>query len=341
MSVSAAQLSEEKERRLWGRASPGSDSASASQSPVSDSSEMKLLGRDTVDSVVLDTWLGKERVESERKNPLIWSWHLASSRLSTSRSRSRSCRMASRSVRCWFMLVVICTSCCPPAPAPGSREVTSSASVTWRLLFTKLVRLLAWASAASRISLASRVWVPEVAAMSAIVSNSSSWMSRISEMSRCFSSRMRDTSSSFCLSFSSGVMTGAATRMRAWLTTTWLGSTMGGLSTIFRISTRCSRFLGTLGCWPPASPPSASVSASAFLSGMLNPSGGLEFCLSAASSRDPQLGALDPRAALSFSAAVSWPGCSCSAPGPGLQAAASVMCFIHLVRSLLLPATSS
>merc|ERR1719189_2535380 len=37
VSVSAAQLSEEKERRLWGRASPGSDSAS--QSPVSDSSE--------------------------------------------------------------------------------------------------------------------------------------------------------------------------------------------------------------------------------------------------------------------------------------------------------------
>ena len=179
------------------------------------------------------------------------------------------------------MLAVIWISWSPAGPRrepeeggslAGLPRATTSSSPTLKELLTKWVNDLAWERAANRISLASLASAV-LDAMSAIVSKSSSGMWRISEMIRCFSSRILDTSSSFCRSFSNGVTTGSATRTVGVLTCTCDGSIIGVESTIFRISTLCNLFLGAVG----------ASSSSSFL-GMFSPSGGLEFCRSGLSS---------------------------------------------------------
>ena len=102
---------------------------------------------------------------------LSWSWDLASSRLSASRSRSFSWMMARSCVSCLLMAIVISTSRSPRATtrccsatwhaAAGSSAARASSSDSLRVLLTSEVRVLAWLSALSRISAAVLGWPPQ------------------------------------------------------------------------------------------------------------------------------------------------------------------------------------
>ena len=95
---------------------------------------------------------GELQGASDRRH-LTWSWERLSSRLSDSRSLSFSWMMASRTVSCLLMVVVISISlspfatilCCSASKPAVSPDITSRASSSeiLRLLLTSEVRLLA------------------------------------------------------------------------------------------------------------------------------------------------------------------------------------------------------
>ena len=113
--------------------------------------EVRGEGRGDMEAGVMGE-RGELQGASDRRH-LTWSWERLSSLLSDSRSLSFSWMMASRTVSCLLMVVVISISlsplatilCCSARRPAASPDMTSRASSSeiLRLLLTSEVRLLA------------------------------------------------------------------------------------------------------------------------------------------------------------------------------------------------------